>query len=151
MHCSSTWLRAGSVSDRYALLLTEHTTHDNKLTLPLQGGENYQKSFYVFEELAQAPSSASATSLIAQAVSELHMGRIEEAETALGQALTLEPENSTAIANKFVLDTISGKDASEARAKLQSVNKESEILADLDSKREAFQAAMAKYSPKFEP
>lgn len=79
------------------------------------------------------------------------MGRIEEAETALGQALTLEPENSTAIANKFVLDTISGKDAGEARAKLQSVNKESEILADLDAKREAFQAAMAKYSPKFEP
>lgn len=116
-----------------------------------QGGENYQKSFYVFEELAQAPSSTSATSLIAQAVSELHMGRIEEAETALDQALALEPENSIAIANKFVLDTIAGKDASEARAKLQSVDKESEILADLVAKREAFQAAMAKYNPKFEP
>jgi coatomer protein complex subunit epsilon len=36
----------------------------------LQGGENYQKAFYVFEELAQAPSSTSATSLIAQAVSD---------------------------------------------------------------------------------
>ncbi|KAM0719585.1 hypothetical protein Q7P37_003715 [Cladosporium fusiforme] len=116
-----------------------------------QGGDNYQKAFYVFEELAQAPSSASATSLIAQAVSELHMGRVEEAETALEQALALEPENSTAIANKFVLDTISGKDASESRAKLQSVDKENEILADLAAKREAFQAAMAKYSPKFEP
>jgi coatomer protein complex subunit epsilon len=79
------------------------------------------------------------------------MGRIEEAETALDQALALEPENSIAIANKFVLDTIAGKDASEARAKLQSVDKESEILADLAAKREAFQAAMAKYNPKFEP
>lgn len=79
------------------------------------------------------------------------MGRLEEAETALEQALALEPENSTAIANKFVLDTISGKDASEARAKLQSVDKGSEILADLAAKREAFQAAMAKYNPKFEP
>ena len=79
------------------------------------------------------------------------MGRIEEAETALDQALTLEPENSVAIANKFVLDTIAGKDASEARAKLQSVDKDSEILADLVAKREAFQAAMAKYNPKFEP
>lgn len=79
------------------------------------------------------------------------MGRIEEAETALEQALTLEPENSTAIANKFVLDTIAGKDTSETRAKLQSVDKENEILADLNAKREAFQAATAKYNPKFEP
>ncbi|GIZ40661.1 hypothetical protein CKM354_000399000 [Cercospora kikuchii] len=116
-----------------------------------QGGENYQKAFYVFEELAQAPSSASATSLIAQAVSELHMGRTEEAEVALDQALTLEPENSAAIANKLVLDTIAGKDTSELNAKLKSVDKEHELLAELDAKREAFEAAMAKYNPKFEP
>lgn len=116
-----------------------------------QGGENYQKAFYVFEELAQAPSSASATSLIAQAVSELHMGRVEEAETALNQALALEPENSAAIANKLVLDTVSGKDTAELSAKLVSVDKEHEMLAELAVKREAFQAAMAKYSPKFEP
>ena len=49
-----------------------------------RGGEEYQKAFYVFEELAQAPSSQSATSLVAQAVSELHMGRMEEADAALG-------------------------------------------------------------------
>ena len=115
-----------------------------------QGGENYQKSFYVFEELAQAPSSASATSLIAQAVSELHMGRIEEAETALDQAHALEPENSTALANKLVLDILAGRDASEAQTKLTSVDKEHEVLADLTAKREAFQAATAKYNPKFE-
>ncbi|KAM3418702.1 Coatomer subunit epsilon [Cercospora zeina] len=116
-----------------------------------QGGENYQKAFYVFEELAQAPSSASATSLIAQAVSELHMGRTEEAEVALDQALTLEPENSAAIANKLVLDTIAGKDTSELSAKLKGVDKEHELLAELAAKREAFEAAMAKYNPKFEP
>lgn len=116
-----------------------------------QGGENYQKAFYVFEELAQAPSSASATSLIAQAVSELHMGRIEEAETAMNQALTMEPENSAAIANKVVLDTIAGKDTAELQTKLTTVDKEHEMLAELAAKREAFQAAMAKYNPKFEP
>lgn len=116
-----------------------------------QGGENYQKAFYVFEELAQAPSSASATSLIAQAVSELHMGRIEEAETALNQALTMEPKNSAAIANKLVLDTISGKDTTELRTKLAGVEKDHELLVEMAAKREAFQAATAKYSPKFEP
>lgn len=116
-----------------------------------QGGDNYQKAYYVFEELATAPSSTAVTSLVSQAVSELHLGRIEEAETALNQALILQPDNSEAIANKLVLDTIAGKDTSELHTKLKSVNKEHELLADLAAKREAFQAATAKYTPKFEP
>lgn len=116
-----------------------------------QGGDSYQKSFYVFEELAQGPSSASATSLVSQAVSELHMGRLEEAEVALNQALSLEPNNSSAIANKLVLDTISGRDASETRQKLESVDKQHELLVELAAKREAFKAATAKYNPKLEP
>lgn len=116
-----------------------------------QGGENYQKAFYVFEELAQAPSSASASSLIAQAVSELHMGRVEEADTALNQALELEPTNSAALANRLVLDTIMGKDTLELNARLAKQDKEHEMLADLAARRDTFQAAMAKYSPKFDP
>lgn len=103
----------------------------------------------MFEELAQSPSSASATSLIAQAVSELHLGRLEEAETALNQALTMEPENKEAIANTVVLNTILGKakEAQEAQTKLG----EHEMLEELSRKREAFAAASAKYNPKFEP
>jgi len=116
-----------------------------------KGGEEYQKAFYVFEELAQAPSSASATSLVAQAVSELHMGRVEEAETALDQALATEPRNVEALANKLVLEVACGRDAAEARAKLESVDKGHEVLADLAAKREAFREACKKYNPKFEP
>jgi len=115
-----------------------------------QGGDAYQKSFYVFEELAQAPSSSSATSIVAQAVSELHMGRLEEAETALDQALAAEPNNAAALANKIVLDTIAGKDASDSRKKLQSADAEHEMLTDLQAKRELFQTAMSKYNPKME-
>ena len=116
-----------------------------------QGGEQYQKAFYVFEELAQAPSSASATSLVAQAVSELHLGRIEEAETALDAALEMEPGNATALANRLVLDAVAGRSIDGARTRLESVDKEHEILTDMMAKREAFQAATAKYNPKFEP
>ncbi|KAK0947281.1 hypothetical protein LTR29_001236 [Friedmanniomyces endolithicus] len=116
-----------------------------------QGGEQYQKAFYVFEELAQSPASASAMSLVAQAVTELHLGRVEEAETALNAALEMEPENATALANKMVLDAVMGRDMAEARSKLERVEKEHEILDDMRAKRDAFQAAMAKYSPKFEP
>ncbi|KAK5170212.1 uncharacterized protein LTR77_004798 [Saxophila tyrrhenica] len=116
-----------------------------------KGGEEYQKAFYVFEELAQSPSSASAASLVSQAVSELHMGRVEEAETALNSALGMEPDNTAALANKLVLDTILGRDAGEARKKLESTDAQNEMLEDFKAKREAFRTAMGKYSPKFEP
>ncbi|KAL8761705.1 MAG: hypothetical protein Q9184_002209, partial [Pyrenodesmia sp. 2 TL-2023] len=63
------------------------------------GGESYQTAFYVFEEMAQTPSSTSTKSLVSQAVSELHLGRLPEAEAALNQALQNAPKDIEAIAN----------------------------------------------------
>lgn len=80
------------------------------LTKTPQGGEKYQQSFYVFEELAQAPATSSVRSLVAQAVAEMHLGRLEEAESALEEALKAEPENADAVANALVLSVISGND-----------------------------------------
>ena len=51
------------------------------------GGERYQQAFYVFEEMAQGASTSAAKSLVGQAVAELHLGRLPEAEAALEQAL----------------------------------------------------------------
>lgn len=79
----------------------------------LQGGEKYQQAFYVFEELAQAPSTSSTQSLISQAVAEIHLGRLEEAEAALQQALVKDPKNAEVIANMVALNVIAGKDADE--------------------------------------
>ena len=79
----------------------------------LQGGEKYQQTFYVFEELAQAPSTTSAQSLVSQAVAEIHLGRLEEAEAALQQALAKDPLHAECLANSIVLNVISGKDVSE--------------------------------------
>lgn len=78
--------------------------------LKVQGGEKYQQAFYVFEELAQAPSTSSPQSLISQAVAEIHLGRLEEAEAALQQALSKDPKNADAIANSIVLNALAGKD-----------------------------------------
>ncbi|CZT24810.1 related to coatomer epsilon subunit [Ramularia collo-cygni] len=111
-----------------------------------QGGENYQKAFYVFEELAQGPSSRSQMSLTQQGVSELHMGRVEEAEVALDEALKLGEGDESVLANKAVLETIAGRDGGEWIGKL---SEESEMVQDLKAKREAFQLAMGKYTPKF--
>lgn len=88
----------------------------------LQGGEKYQQAFYVFEELAQAPSTSSTQSLVSQAVAEIHLGRLEEAEAALQQALVKDPKNTEILANLAVLNVIAGKDAKEfTRYVVQSV------------------------------
>lgn len=80
---------------------------------PSQGGEKYQQAFYVFEELAQAPATSSIVTLVSQAVSELHLGRVEEAQVALEQALQKQPGYADAIANLLILNVITGKDATE--------------------------------------
>lgn len=78
-----------------------------------QGGEKYQAAFYVYEELASVPSTTSALSIVGQAVSELHLGRIPEAEAALQSALQKYPEDPQVLANSIVLNAISGKDKEE--------------------------------------
>jgi coatomer protein complex subunit epsilon len=73
------------------------------------GGEKYQQAFYVFEELALNPSTAAPLSLISQAICEIHLGRYEEAESALNQVLEKEPGNAEALANMAVLSILQGK------------------------------------------
>ena len=81
------------------------------------------------------------------------MGRLPEAETALQQVLALDAQNADALANEAVLRTIMGQEteAASAREKLGGVDKEHPFLVELERKRELFEAAAAKYSPKFEP
>ncbi|KAM0085202.1 hypothetical protein ACKRZS_002648 [Fusarium odoratissimum] len=112
------------------------------------GGEKYQQAFYVFEELAQAPSTSSIRSLVSQAVCELHLGRTEEAQAALEQALEKDADNADAIANLLVLNVISGNQSDEFAQKLRSVKPDHQFLADLEEKSALFDKAATKYSPK---
>ncbi|PFH56224.1 hypothetical protein XA68_16884 [Ophiocordyceps unilateralis] len=112
------------------------------------GGDKYQQAFYVYEELAQAPATASIRSLVSQAVCELHLGRLEEAQVALEQALTKEPEYVEAIANMLVLKVLSGSDPSELAAVLEKVGPDHALVVDVKGKSELFDKVAAKYSPR---
>lgn len=112
------------------------------------GGEKYQQAFYVFEELAQAPSTSSVRSLVSQAVCELHLGRTEEAQAALDQALEKDANSADAIANLLVLNVISGNDTKELTEKLKAADANYQFLADLEEKSALFDKAATKYSPK---
>ncbi|CAJ2503134.1 Uu.00g105280.m01.CDS01 [Anthostomella pinea] len=112
------------------------------------GGDKYQQSFYVFEELAQAPSTSSITTLVSQAVCELHLGRVEEAQTALEQAVQKQPDYAEAIANLLVLTVVIGKNATELTSSLKTAAPQHPFLADIEEKSSLFDKAATKFSPK---
>ncbi|KAI1453679.1 coatomer epsilon subunit-domain-containing protein [Annulohypoxylon moriforme] len=112
------------------------------------GGDKYQQAFYVFEELAQAPSTSSIVSLVSQAVCELHLGRVEEAQSALEQAVQKQPDYAEAIANLLVLTIIIGKDPKELLSSLKKTAPQHPYLVDLEEKSALFDKAAAKYSAK---
>ncbi|CAD6582061.1 MAG: hypothetical protein ASARMPREDX12_000740 [Alectoria sarmentosa] len=112
------------------------------------GGERYQQAFYVFEEMAQAPSTSATKSLVSQAVAELHLGRLPEAEAALQQAVQKYPNDVEATANSIVLNVISGKDMSEHTSSLEAIAPEHPLLVDLQEKSSLFDQAAGKYSAK---
>ncbi|KAL1969444.1 hypothetical protein VTN77DRAFT_8882 [Rasamsonia byssochlamydoides] len=114
------------------------------------GGEKYQSAFYVYEELASNPNTSSPLSIVGQAVAELHLGRLPEAEAALSAAIEKHPDDAQLIANTIVLKVLSGKDkdTGELISRLQSVQPSHALLTDLEEKSAFFDAAAAKYAPK---
>ncbi|KAJ4376133.1 hypothetical protein N0V83_001414 [Neocucurbitaria cava] len=117
-----------------------------------EGGEKYQSAFYVFEELATTSQSQSPHSLVAQAVSELHLDRLPEAEAALQQAVSIDANSADTIANLIVLNTLLGKkeDVTGLKEQLQAADSQHRLVQDWAEKKADFQKAAAKYSPKFE-
>ena len=86
-------------------------------------------------------------------MSELHLGRLPEAEAALQQAISLDANTADTIANLIVLNTLLGKtdESAKLKSQLESVDKEHRLLSDWAEKRSEFEKAKAKYTPKFEP
>ncbi|KAF3095830.1 hypothetical protein TWF569_009872 [Orbilia oligospora] len=112
------------------------------------GGDKYQQSYYVFEELAQAPSTSSTMSLVGQAISELHLGRLPEAEVALQQALTKDKGDIAALANKIVLTALTGGDTTADISALEAQDPSHAMVLDIAEKNELFDKAASKYSAK---
>ena len=120
--------------------------------LRVGGQEKYQSAYYVYEELASAPGTQSATALVGQAVSELHLGRVEEAESALTQACEAENVDVQALANALVLQYVIGKGdgekAGELRTALEGRDGDHALLVDLRERESAFDVAAGKYAAK---
>ncbi|KAI9875105.1 MAG: hypothetical protein M1823_007543, partial [Watsoniomyces obsoletus] len=119
--------------------------------LRVGGSEKYQSAFYVFEELATTPGTTSPTALVGQAVSEMHLGRWEEAQVALDQALSVEGANVESVANSLVLASITGKKPEAVQELLKTLKGRSAdhaLVQDLEEKSSLFDTAAKKYSAK---
>ncbi|CEL05566.1 coatomer epsilon subunit-domain-containing protein [Aspergillus pseudodeflectus] len=112
------------------------------------GGEKYQSAFYVYEELASADSTSSPLSIVGQAVAEIHLGRLPEAEAAISTALQKYPNEAGLIANSIVLNVLAGKPTEDLEKRLQEIEPSHALLADIQEKSEFFDTAAAKYSAK---
>ncbi|OJJ62765.1 hypothetical protein ASPSYDRAFT_55525 [Aspergillus sydowii CBS 593.65] len=112
------------------------------------GGEKYQSAFYVYEELASADSTSAPLSIVGQAVAEIHLGRLPEAEAAISAALERYPNDAGLIANSIVLNVLAGKPAQDLEERLRETQPSHALLADIQEKSEFFDAAAAKYSAK---
>lgn len=119
--------------------------------LRVGGSEKYQSAFYVYEELSTTPGTTSPTALVGQAVSEMHLGRWEEAQAALDQALAMEGASIEAVANSLVLASITAKNeeaVQEIITTLKGRDPEHLLIKDLNEKGDLFDTAAKKYSAK---
>ncbi|KAJ0426638.1 coatomer epsilon subunit-domain-containing protein [Aspergillus carlsbadensis] len=112
------------------------------------GGEKYQSAFYVYEELASADSTSAPLSIVGQAVAEIHLGRLPEAEAAISTALQKYPNEAGLIANSIVLNVLAGKPTEDLERRLQEIEPSHALLADIQEQSEFFDTAAAKYSAK---
>jgi coatomer protein complex subunit epsilon len=85
-------------------------------------------------------------------VSELHLGRLPEAEAALQSAISIDPKSADTIANLIVLNTLLNKtkEVAELKEQLAAADGQHRALSDWKEKKSEFEKAAAKYSPKFE-
>jgi coatomer protein complex subunit epsilon len=60
-------------------------------------------------------------SIVGQAVAELHLGRLPEAEAALTAALEKYPTDAELIANTIVLNVLAGKPSADLESYVHSV------------------------------
>ncbi|KAL4940679.1 hypothetical protein BDV06DRAFT_213252 [Aspergillus oleicola] len=112
------------------------------------GGEKYQSAFYVYEELASSDNTSAPLSIVGQAVAEIHLGRLPEAEAAISAALQRYPDEASLIANSIVLNVLAGKPSEDLEKRLRETEPSHALLTDIQEKSELFDAAAAKYSAK---
>lgn len=104
-------------------------------------GEDAQNAYYTYEEI----NPPSVKSLVGQAVCQLELGRVPEAQESLKEALQIDGSNPEALVNSITAAVLAGKDYSDYETKLEQVKKDHPGLVDLKEKSDLFDKVAQKY------
>ncbi|MBW0476830.1 hypothetical protein O181_016545 [Austropuccinia psidii MF-1] len=112
----------------------------------------YQSAFYVFDEMTNtstaSPDHVNVNGLNGKAVTQLAMGHVDEAQANLVEALRINPEDESALANAIVIRAHLDSEDSETSnllEKLKSINPRHPLIVDLDQHSILFDEAAKKF------
>lgn len=111
------------------------------------GGEKCQDAYYIFQELADKHTST-VMLLNSQAACYLRMGKLEEAESTLKEALEKDANDADTLVNMVVLSQLSGKSTEVVNrfvSQLKSGHPTCRFSADLVAKEEEFDRCAAAF------
>ncbi|ODQ63880.1 putative coatomer subunit epsilon [Nadsonia fulvescens var. elongata DSM 6958] len=109
------------------------------------GGEKFQQAYYIFEEQAQS-SESSVRSIVSQAITELQLGRIPEAQDNIQRALEINSQDPDVLTAAITCAILMDKPVEEYESALESVDPSNRYLQDLKEKEELFERVSAKYA-----
>lgn len=116
---------------------------------PFQGGDKLDDAYYIFQEMIDKHG---ATSLLlnGQATCFIHQGKYEEADSALQESISKDPNNADALINLIVLSQLSGKAPEVAKRyliQLQESHKDHPYVRDYAAKEAEFNRLALQYAP----
>ncbi|CAG8445959.1 21918_t:CDS:2 [Dentiscutata erythropus] len=113
------------------------------------GGDKYQEAYYIYEEIAQSPSSNTVKVLNGQAVCNIHLGRYPEAESLLLEALNKNNSDPDTLVNLIVVSNLIGKPTEVVNryiTQLKEVAPNHVFLQDLDLKTSLFDRSAQRFA-----
>jgi len=113
------------------------------------GGDKYQEAYYIYEEIAQSPSSNTVKILNGQAVCNIHLGKYAEAEAFLLEALNKSNDDPDTLVNLIVVSNLLSKPEEVVNRyinQLKEVSPNHAFLQDLDLKTSLFDRAAQRFA-----
>lgn len=109
------------------------------------GDDHVRSAYYIFEDLSQHKT---ANMLLGQALTEIQLGRLDEAKDTLTKVDEVAPLDPNALVAKIVIGLSDGDDVTELKDELKKVDAKHPVFEELAEKNALFDKVVLKYADK---
>lgn len=109
------------------------------------GDDHVRQAYYIFEDLSQHKTG---NMLLGQALTEIQLGRLDEAKETLSKVDEVAPGDANALVAKIVVGLSDGDDVTELKKELHKVDAKHPVFAELADKNALFDKVVLKYADK---